>query len=471
MLQRFSGLRPRLLAALVITSALTLAVAALTLLGPLQDRLRRESVRTLEASVTAAQPQLERDLREGFFSAAYDLSRRTDARVIVHGLALEEIYDTETGDAPAPRGVIRTLLDEDTTRTVTAEQVSVSMPLFDRRGAIAGVFEARKPLTDVGETVAQVRAAFLTAALVGLIVALVLGTALSRRLTTRLERLRHAALQITEGAVDAAPPRDETRDEVGDLARALASMQASLERQEGARRAFVATASHELRTPLTLLQGMLELLDDDLQGGRVDLDDAHEQIRRAQLQLRRLEHLASDLLDLSRLDAEAPLRCEPVELGELTRAVGAEFERRAADHDVELEIVPPIAPCWAKGDPGAVARIVRILLDNALRFAPSGAPVIVSAAYHGERATVEVRDEGPGVPPAERERIFERFQRGSSTGGEEGFGLGLAIGRELAERLGGRLDLVDDGRAGATFVLSLPIELPAGSQRQAEVLA
>jgi signal transduction histidine kinase len=240
-------------------------------------------------------------------------------------------------------------------------------------------------------------------------------------------------------------------------------MHTSLGRQEEARRAFVSTASHELRTPLTLLQGMLELLDEDLHEGRVDLDDAHAQISAAQRQLRRLEHLASDLLDLSRLDSDAPLRSEPVELGELCRAVAAEFELRAADRGVRIEVVPPIAACWAKGDPGAVARIVRILLDNALRFAPEHAPVTVTPAYHGEHATIEVRDAGPGVPPEERDRIFRRFERGTSTGGEEGFGLGLAIGRELASRLGGRLELVDDERPGATFVLRLPIELPAGS--------
>jgi signal transduction histidine kinase len=132
---------------------------------------------------------------------------------------------------------------------------------------------------------------------------------------------------------------------------------------------------------------------------------------------------------------------------------------------VRVDVVQPIGPCWAKGDPGAVARIVRILLDNALRFAPGGEAIRVEAAYHGERATVDVADRGPGVPPEEREVIFQRFRRGSSTGGEEGFGLGLAIGRELAERLGGRLDLADEGAGdtGARFVLSLPIELPAGS--------
>jgi signal transduction histidine kinase len=100
-----------------------------------------------------------------------------------------------------------------------------------------------------------------------------------------------------------------------------------------------------------------------------------------------------------------------------------------------------------------------------LRFAPPGSAVRIVASYHGERATLEVADAGPGVPIDERDRIFQRFQRGSETGGEGGFGLGLAIGRELAERQGGRLDLVEPDHAapGAHFRLSLPIEMPVGS--------
>jgi signal transduction histidine kinase len=152
-----------------------------------------------------------------------------------------------------------------------------------------------------------------------------------------------------------------------------------------------------------------------------------------------------------------------VELGETARAVAAEFEVRAHDHGVTLEVMPPLGPCWARGDPGAIARIARILLDNALRFAPPGDAVRVVAAYHGDSATLEVADHGPGVPPDERELIFERFQRGSATGGEGGVGLGLAIGRELAERQGGTLVLAPGDGPGARFVLRLPIEMPAGS--------
>jgi signal transduction histidine kinase len=469
MWRRAFGLRPRLLAALVFTAVVTLVVAAVTLFGPLQDQLRAETGEQLEAAALAARPGIERDLPKGqFVDSAYPLYRRTDSRVLVYNAILDELFDSETGDSPPPLNVYRVFNTPRTTRSIVDDEVRVTIPLRDSKDRFIGIMEVRKPLTGVGETVNTVRSAFFTAALVGLLVAFVLGTGLARTLTIRLSRLREAAQRITTEGMDAPAPRDTARDEVGDLARALATMQEALRRQEMARRTFVSTASHELRTPLTLLSGMLELLDDDLREGRVDLDDAHEQISAAQRQLRRLEHLASDLLDLSRLDAEAPLRSEPVELGELTRAVGAEFALRAADRAVDVEVAPPIAPCWAKGDPGAVARIVRILIDNAVRFAPEGTPIEVIPGYHGERATVEVHDSGPGVPPAERERIFERFQRGSSTGGEEGFGLGLASGRELAMRLGGRLDLVDDGRPGATFVLSLPIELPAGSHREPE---
>ncbi|HEY6760264.1 MAG TPA: HAMP domain-containing sensor histidine kinase, partial [Baekduia sp.] len=160
------------------------------------------------------------------------------------------------------------------------------------------------------------------------------------------------------------------------------------------------------------------------------------------------------------------LRREPVEIGELVRAVAAEFALRADARDVALVVVPPTGPVWAAGDPGAVARVARILIDNALRFSGAGDAVRITAAYHGERATLTVADVGPGVPVEERDLIFERFQRGSRTGGEGGFGLGLAIGRELARRLDGELELAAPGAGGdggARFMLALPIEMPRGS--------
>ena len=236
-------------------------------------------------------------------------------------------------------------------------------------------------------------------------------------------------------------PHDSHRDEVGDLARTLALMQEELRRQEGARRAFVSTASHELRTPLTMLQGTMELLEEDLADGRLDLDDAQRQVATARRELRRLSVLAEELLDLSRLDAQVPLRSEPVELGEL----GARRRRRVRAERARarpaIDAVPPDAPCWGRGDPDAVARVVRILLDNALRYGPPGEAVRVLAERATASVTLDVVDRGPGIPPEEHEHIFERFHRGAAAGSEGGFGLGLAIGRELARRMGGDLEL------------------------------
>ena len=253
-----------------------------------------------------------------------------------------------------------------------------------RRASSPASLVAERELSEVATLVDQVRHRFLIAAVVGLAVAALLAIALSSTLLRRLGRLRAAALRITDEGPDAQMPHDERRDEVGDLARALARMQEELRRQEAARRAFVSTASHELRTPLTMLQGTMELLEEDIRGGQIDELDALRQVSTARRELDRLSALSGELLDLSRLDAAVPLRSEPVELGEIVRAVAAEFELRARERSTSIDVILPEAPCWGRGDPDAVARVVRILLDNALRYGPRGAPVQVEA--HARRA-------------------------------------------------------------------------------------
>jgi signal transduction histidine kinase len=486
------GLRPRLLAALVFTSVVTLAVAALALLPPLQERLATQAASDLEDATGADAPLFERQLgsslkasrgqkrderlttlRNGIGGRALLLRQRTDARVIVVDAVPgdEPIYDTDFAGSPLPtRQVLDALIDGTGGTTRIGDQIIVTRPISADPGNPDAdfVLVTQKPLTDVKTAVAQVRNAVFAAAAVGLAVAVLLGIALATTLGRRLARLRAAAVRVTQEGTDAPAPRDDGSDEVGDLARALATMQRELRRQEAARRAFVATASHELRTPLTSLQGTLELLQEDLHDGRLDAAEAEEQVARARSELRRLARLASELLDLSRLDAAIPLRVEPVELAELCRAVAAEFDLRAEEIGIDLEVVTPPGPCWGRGDPGAVARVARILLDNALRHSPEAGTVRVIPAYHGEYATLAVTDEGHGVPPEDQERIFQRFERGSSPSGEGGFGLGLAIGRELARRMDGELGLDDASGRGARFVLSLPIDLPSGSHPEPE---
>lgn len=458
------------------TAAVTLGAAALALLPPLQDRLERQSRTSLRAAVLTARPQLSDALRRSrgevndsrVFELADDLYRRTGARVILT-TAVPQLapypYDTGSTSPDDPRDIYQVLVSSNTVTTSTPAgetRIATLLSLDPDTRSDDWVLAVRGTSDDVAAAVDEVRSAFLRAALIGLGVAVLLGLALVETLTSRLARLRRAALRIAREGPGARPPRDDHRDEVGDLARALATMQSALDRQERARRAFVATASHELRTPLTSLGGTLELLGEDLRDPQVDRHDALDQVALARAQVARLTHLASDLLDLSRLDAETELRAEPTELAEVARAVAAEFEHASAERDVTVVVAEPPDPCWARADPGAVARTIRILIDNALRFAPRSSEIRVLPAYHGEHATVEVVDAGPGVAPEDRERIFERFERGRRSGGEGGFGLGLAIGRELAERQGGRLELRDDADGGGRFRLTLPLELPGG---------
>jgi signal transduction histidine kinase len=199
---------------------------------------------------------------------------------------------------------------------------------------------------------------------------------------------------------------------------------------------------------------MLGMLGEDLSDDAPDLADARDQVRRAAGQSARLTSLTGELLDLSRLDAGVAMREELVDLRELARAVVAEFDH-IGETAVRLERAGP-GPVWAVGDPDAVARILRILLDNALRFAPAGTVVTVGLRRIHRHAEITVRDEGPGIPEEDRERIFERFERGAQGQNGAGFGLGLAIGRELAHRMDGELRLGATARP-TCFVLELPI--------------
>ena len=462
------GLRGRLLLAFVLTSAITLAVVSGILLGPLRQQLREQSTDNLEGAVISAGPRIQ-----GAWDNEFDLGnevralrQRTDARVLVANTSLTRpdpldaggvvsgfLVDTEIGEPPLDTRLVA-LRSQRLGREVvqvSGDEVSIAVPLY-AGGDIVGALVANRRLTEVTTAVDQVRNALIVAAGVGMLVAILLGIGLSSTLLRRLARLRAAALRITAEGPDAPAPKDEVRDEVGDLARTLARMQEALRRQEAARRSFVSTASHELRTPLTMLQGTMELLEEDLRDGRVDIEDAQLQVTNARRELRRLSTLASELLDLSRLDAAVQLRSEPVELGELARAVAAEFDLRARELDVELRVLPPAEGCWGRGDPDAVARVVRILIDNALRYGPAGQVITIATT---SPAGLAVTDHGPGIPAEEREHVFERFHRGRAAGPESGFGLGLAIGRELAEKMGGSLELADHEPPGACFVLTL----------------
>ena len=444
------GLRGRFAAALVAVSALTLAVTALLVLVPLDRKLEQDALASLEQTTRAARPTFERlgpdQLKAGspqLQRAITSLRRQTGGEVFVFDGGSQMLAGTDLDGhdhfPEVPRALRENRLISRVGREAGGSETQVAVPF--KTGGTRGVLDLRRSLASLGGVQAVVRRSLVAAAFVALAVALVAGIALATRLVRRLSALRTTALEVAErGPDDTRPVEDGHRDEVGDLARAFATMQRRLAAQEQSRRTFVSTASHELRTPLTSLGLMLHGATDELAHEQPDLPEARDQLRRALGQTDRLSKLAAELLDLSRLDAGVELRSEPVELVELARSVLAEFAVGSSRAELTED-----GPAWVLADPGAVARIVRILLNNAHRHGEGRVVLRV------EPGAIEVSDEGPGVPPGQEERIFERFRRGPEAGEDGGFGLGLAIGRELAEQMGGELRLVGDATFRATF--------------------
>jgi PAS domain S-box-containing protein len=231
------------------------------------------------------------------------------------------------------------------------------------------------------------------------------------------------------------------------------------------REQFLSIAAHELRTPLTPLRGSLQLLGRQLVRG-APLDAIQASIRRTIQQVDRLTRLFNSTLDVSRI-AEGRLTLEraPTALLPLLERV-VEMQREAIEPPPHIALVPPVYDALVLADADRLEQVLVNLLDNAAKYSPHGAPIVVCVKEAKSAVTVEVRDEGIGIPTAERERIFERFHRAANIDpGVSGLGLGLYISREIARAHGGELTVESGPGGGSTFRLSLPRLREAEAQR------
>ena len=278
------------------------------------------------------------------------------------------------------------------------------------------------------------------AALLGLAIVQVL----ARGMTSPLRDMAAAASAMARGDYGRRV-RATSRDEVGELARAFNAMAAELGDADRQRRELVANVSHELRTPLGALQALLENLADG-----VEPPDPRA-LRTALAQTERLGRLVAQLLDVSRLESGA---FEVQRVPFSTRALLEQAARECSlgDRPVRLKVCVEPGDLQATGDPERLHQVVANLLDNAVRHSPAEGRVWLSAhAATAGRTTFVVADEGPGIPPNDVERVFERFHR---TDG--GTGLGLAIARWIVDAHGGAIRVEPREPKGCRMVVEIP---------------
>lgn len=287
------------------------------------------------------------------------------------------------------------------------------------------------------------------------VVAAVLGLGmvqiLARGMTSPLREMAAAADAMAQGDYERRV-RASSRDEVGDLARTFNAMAAELADADRMRRELVANVSHELRTPLGALQALLENLADG-----VEPPDPLA-LRTALAQTERLGRLVAQLLDLSRLESGG-LELEPVAFDVRALLEQATREYALGDRRVRLRVSVQPGDLRATGDPERLHQVVANLLDNAVRHSPPEGRVWLSA--HGAtagRTTIAVADEGPGIPPAEAERVFDRFHRADAAraASDGGTGLGLAIARWIVDAHGGAIRAEACDPRGCRVVVELP---------------
>ncbi len=468
------SLTVRLAGLLLAIVAAAIAIVYLYVVPPLSSKLREAELDTLAMQARRYADPVQRSVVDDVDVKVVDrrvrdAADRSGARVTLLGInrgnaglqatprsdSTSQVAIRDLQFPVAVRAAMSRRTEVDTEAGDNGRIGEAAVPLFfsdpgpppRRQVGFALVFS--RPMDDVDSTVSLVRGRILVAGAIALGVALLAAWLLARSLRGRVERLRRSARRVALGDFSARFVVDSP-DELGRLARELDEMRGQLAQLDAARKRFIAVASHELRTPIFSLGGFLELLADE----ELDEPTRAQFLQQLREQVGRLQKLATDLLDLSRLEAGSlELRPEPTEVGVLARAVAAEFGPALAAHDSHLELRLAHEPMKVVCDPERVAQILRILIDNALTHTPAGTRMVVTAARPGPEALrLAVQDFGGGIHRTVLPHVFDPFYTSDDA---QGSGLGLAIARELAERMAGTLAVASGGGA-TTFTLEVP---------------
>jgi two-component system sensor histidine kinase BaeS len=330
------------------------------------------------------------------------------------------------------------------------------------------VIEVRlsNPHTFRQTAIANVTSLLAAVGVVALGLTIIVAAALAHRFTTPLRRLTDASRSLAEGDLTKRVERADVKtgsseltelaDQFNAMADRLEESVAIIRRDRDRSRDFLADVSHELRTPIAALMTFNELLTD--QAGE-DPAARAEFLESSRVQLERLDWLAQNLLELSKLDSGLVLLdLRPDDLRAAVQSATEQAMPAARRRGVDLKLTLPSGPLRIRHDPQRVGQVVTNLVGNAIKFTPKGGSVDVVVAPHGEGARIDVTDTGTGIDAAELPRIFERFYRGSlaNEARGSGSGLGLAIVRSIVDMHGGSVTVDSRLGAGSRFSVFLP---------------
>jgi signal transduction histidine kinase len=374
--------------------------------------------------------------------------------------------DIEAWPQP-PRDMLMTALRGTESTTVVQQQSRRTLLLLlPLRSAgpdrdILGVITLASSLELVEQLQATLRTALGAGTLLAAMLAGVLGLRGTRQALRPLDRVVATARSITTGNLDVRL-RLQRRDEIGELAEAFDTMLDRLAAALHAQRRFVADAAHELRTPLTALGGMVEMLE--MGADRGNKATVSRMLGTMNREIDRLTRLVSDLLTLSKLDAERPLSTAPVDLRVLINEVAGQTRLLARGQHVDVSIsdTPSVS-----GDQDQLKQVLLNLADNALKFTPAGGRIEFQLGSENGIATLGVADNGSGIPADVLPRVTERFERGdpSRSRATGGFGLGLAIARDIVEAHGGELRIESKVGQGTIVHIALPRQQPSANNQ------
>jgi two-component system sensor histidine kinase BaeS len=375
------------------------------------------------------------------------IALQADAAVAVHDMAGDEValYNS----MPSMPGMSEMpAMAHDEGRAVTAEVV-----VDGQRVGVAEVTFANSELASAERHVRDaLSGTVVLGALAAAAIAALVAVPLSRRIIRPLQTVTHTARLVGDGDPTARVGHHGAPGELGELARAFDDMAERLEATESARRNVVTDLAHELRTPLTILQGTCEEIIDGI------AEPTLERFVHMHDDLLRLRRLVDDLNTLADADAartEQGLRQEPCDLADIAADVAADLAAVIDVHHHELTLA--LSPARTAGDPARLHQIVTNLLTNAIKYTPAGGRIEIRTSTDDAGRTVNLRvtDNGPGIDPADRLHVFERFYRATSAQTTSGTGIGLAVVDQLVRAHGGVVRIVDGG-TGATIEVELP---------------